>query len=130
MITRIIYPLALREKISWRIQKLYRNINERDVSLAFDKKLKLDLLQSDVGHRSIIFNSFYELALTRSIVHLGTKGGLLIDVGANYGYFSCLWASQNSLNKVLAFEASPVNIQPLENNILKNGLSEAITIIP
>src|SRR5690606_38911004 len=69
-------------------------------------------------------------ATTKAIVQLGTKGGLLIDVGANYGYFSCLWASQNSLNKVLAFEASPVNVQPLRNNVIKNKLSGAITVIP
>ena len=130
MLTRNIYPLALREKISWRIQNLYSNIDDKNISLQFNKKLKLDLSKSDVGHQSIIFNGFYELELTRTIVKLGLKGGLLVDVGANYGYFSCLWAAQNSINKVFAFEASPVNLQPLNNNINKNCLSEAITMVP
>lgn len=130
MFTRIIYPLALREKISWKVKKLYSNIQDKNISLEFNKKLKLDLSKTDVGHQSIILNGFYELELTKSIIKLGTKGGLLIDVGANYGYFSCLWASQNPKNKVLAFEASPVNVQPLNNNVIKNMLSEAISIIP
>src|SRR5213592_1215939 len=108
MLTRIIYPFSLREKISWRVQKLFPNVHGKNISLQFNKKLKLDLSKNDVGHQSIIFNGYYELELTKSIVKLGTNGGLLIDVGANYGYFSCLWASQNSKNKVIAFEASPV----------------------
>jgi FkbM family methyltransferase len=130
MLTRTIYPLALRARISWRVQKLYSNIDDKNISLQFNKKLKLDLSKNDVGHQSIIFNGFYELDLTKAVIKLGKKGGLLVDVGANYGYFSCLWASQNSANKVLAFEASPVNLQPLNNNINKNNLSDAITIVP
>ena len=130
MLTRIIYPLALREKISWKIKNLYPNIHDENISLEFNKKIKLDLSKNDVGHQSIIFNGFYELELTKSILKLGTKGGLLIDVGANYGYFSCLWASHNSINRVFAFEASPVNIPPLTNNVNKNRLSKAISIIP
>lgn len=130
MFTRFIYPLTLRARISWRFQKLFSNIDDKNISLHFDKRLKLDLSKSDVGHQSIIFNGFYELELTRTIVKLGIKGGVLVDVGANYGYFSCLWASQNSANKVLAFEASPVNLQPLTNNVNKNNLSDAITVIP
>ena len=55
---------------------------------------------------------------------------MMIDVGANYGYFSCLWASQNPKNRVLAFEASPFNVQPLRNNVDKNGLNDRIQIIP
>lgn len=130
MITRFIYPLSLREKISWRVQKIFTNLKCNDVPLAFNKKLVLDLSGSDVGHRSIIFNGFYELGLTRTIVKLGLKGGIMVDVGANYGYFSCLWAAQNSENSVHAFEASPNNVPPLRNNVIKNGLSKAITIVP
>lgn len=130
MFTRIIYPLLLREKISSRIQKLYPNVNDRNISLEFASNIKLDLLKTDVAHRSIIFNGFYEIKLSRAISKLGSKGGLLVDVGANYGYFSCLWASKNYKNKVLAFEASPVNIEPLKNNVGKNLLSDQIHIIP
>ena len=54
----------------------------------------------------------------------------MVDVGANYGYFSCLWASKNPNNKVLAFEASPLNIGPLKNNVNKNELNEQINVIP
>ena len=130
MFTRTIFPLTLRQRVSSRVQKLFQNVNENDVSLALDKKLRLDLSKSDVAHRGIIFNGFYELDLSRNIVRLARAGGILVDVGANYGYFSCLWASQNSDNRVFAFEASPSNVGPLQNNVEKNVLGDRIVVIP
>lgn len=38
--------------------------------------------------------------------------------------------SQNSKNRAFAFEASPLNVEPLRNNVHKNNLTEQITIIP
>ncbi len=130
MLTKFIYPLTLRERITWKIQSFFPNINDKDVGLCFDKKLRLDLSKHDVGHKSIIFNGYYELDLTKNIIGLAKKGGVLIDVGANYGYFSCLWASQNEKNKVHAFEASPRNIKALNNNIEKNRLKNQVDINP
>lgn len=130
MITRFIYPLSLREKISSRLLRFYTGINDKNILLNFNKNLKLDLLNSDLTHRSIILNGFYELALSKTLLKLGAEGGLLVDVGANYGYFSCLWAAQNANNTVLAFEASPLNIEPLRNNVNKNLLSNKVTVIP
>ena len=129
MLTRIIYPLYFKE-ISWRIQKLYPNINDKDIPLEFDKNIKFDLSKNDVGHKSIIFNGFYELNLSKKIIKLGSKGGIFVDVGANYGYFSCLWAAKNPKNRVFAFKTSPVNVEPLKNNVSKNKLDNRIKIIP
>jgi FkbM family methyltransferase len=130
MLTRMVYPLILREKISCRVQKFFPDISDQGISLEFDKNLRFDLSKHDVSHQSIIFNGFYELGLSKSIMKMGKAGGVLIDVGANYGYFSCLWASQNSENKVFAFEASPLNLEPLINNVNRNKFSDQIEVIP
>jgi FkbM family methyltransferase len=130
MFTRAIFPLSLRQRVSSHVQKLYPDLRGDNVSLEFDKTLKLDLSKADVAHRSIIFNGFYELSLSKQIARLGREGGVLVDVGANYGYFSCLWASKNPVNKVFAFEASPLNIGPLRNNIRKNSLESKVRVIP
>jgi FkbM family methyltransferase len=130
MITRLIYPLWLREKISYRINKFFPNASNKDVPLEFGGNIKMDLVSTDFGHNSIIFNGFYELDLSLKMIKLGKKGGLMVDVGANYGYFSCLWADQNANNKVIAFEASPKNIGPLTNNVNKNNLGNRIQIVP
>jgi FkbM family methyltransferase len=130
MLTRFIYPLWVRERLFWRIRKIYPYIKEKNVSFEFGKKLKFDLSKNDIGHLFIIFNGYYELKWTKSIIKYANQGGVFFDVGANYGYYSCIWASRNPQNKVFAFEASPLNVEPLKNNVNKNMLSDAITIIP
>lgn len=103
-------------------------MNPDNVSTLYGKNVKMDLLETDFGHRRIIMNGFYELGLSREISRLAKKGGILFDVGANYGYYTCMWASKKTDNKVFAFEASPKNIDPLKNNISKNDLASQVTI--
>lgn len=129
MITRLIYPLFLREKITWVLkEKIGKKYPDQNVTLKFNSKISLDLSKEDIGHQLIILNGFYELKLTRSILKLAKRGGLLVDVGANYGYFTCHWASSNPVNTVIAFEASPDNLKPLKNNISKNNLDSRVNV--
>ena len=126
-----IYPLWLREKIYW---KLYSRKIERyqelfnNVSLEFAPKTHLKLMSSDVGHQQLAFTGFYERDVTLGIAKLAKSGGLMVDVGANYGYYSCLWASAGINNHVIAFEASPNNINPLKTNIDRNNLGQQIKL--
>lgn len=131
MVLRKIYPLWLREKLYYRFlsQKAYEYSHLFDsASLEFAQNGKLKLEPRDVGHQVIAFCGFYELELTRKIVQLAKQGGLFVDVGANYGYFSCLWAASNPENRVIAFEASPRNAVPLRENIAKNHLEAQVDI--
>ena len=89
-----------------------------------------DLLPGDVISGSIALIGFYELELTRRIVELSRDGGLFVDVGANLGYFSVLWAAAGENSRVICFEASPRNIGLLENNVEQNALSDRISVIP
>jgi FkbM family methyltransferase len=130
MITRLIYPLSLRERISYKFYKFFPDISDKNINLEFNNWIKLDLLKTDIGHKSIIFNGFSDLETTLPIVNLAKQGGLMVDVGANFGYFSCLWAGENPTNKVIAFEASPDNVSAITNNVNKNGLGERVTIVP
>jgi FkbM family methyltransferase len=72
----------------------------------------------------------YELPLTRHLLRLARCGGTLIDVGANLGYFTLLWASANPTNRVFAFEASPRNIEWLTRNVTLNQLDRRVRIVP
>jgi FkbM family methyltransferase len=133
MITRYVYPFRIRERISNLFDKyLYKNrrLNDLNVSLTFNKSIKLDLKSSDVGHREIIFNGFCELELSKKLTQLAKSGGVLVDVGANYGYFSCLWAAAKTDNSVIAFEANPENIRPLTSNVERNNFRSNILIRP
>jgi FkbM family methyltransferase len=127
-----IAPLWLRTKFYYRF---FRGKNRHadlfyNAPLEFAPAVRMDLHTSDEGHGQIAFTGFYELALTRRVVSLARQGGLLVDVGANYGYFSLTWAAQKSGNRVVAFEASPRNLAPLRANIACNGFDSAIEVRP
>jgi FkbM family methyltransferase len=88
------------------------------------------LVPGDVISGNIAFTGFYELALSQRIAKLAQQGGMLVDVGANMGYFSMLWAGINPSGRATAFEAAPRNIALIERNILQNHLSDRVTLIP
>ncbi|MFN0013232.1 MAG: FkbM family methyltransferase, partial [Saprospiraceae bacterium] len=129
--THYIYPYWLREKISYRLRPYFDRQPRagQDIELAFAPGLVMRLQPGDVGHDSIRLNGFYELALSRHIARLGISGSMLVDAGANYGYFSLLWLAQNSQNQCVAFEPAPDNMQPLVSNIDRNNLSERFTLV-
>lgn len=59
----------------------------------------------------------------------GREGGLMVDVGANLGYFSLLWAAAKSGNRVVAVEASPRNHPLLQRNIEGNAMQDRIRML-
>jgi FkbM family methyltransferase len=124
-------PIAIRTQFYY---KFYRNKRSRfanlfdSAELAFAKGVKMRLSPHDEGHGCIAFTGFYELPLTRRVVNLAQKGGLFVDVGANYGYFSLLWGAQKKGNRVIAFEASPRNHDSIEANVSNSGFNEFIDI--
>jgi len=125
-------PLTLRTKIYYR---LFRNKKRvpylfRNAPLEIAPAIRMDPFEGDEGHGQIAFTGFYELTLSRRLCQLAKAGGVLVDVGANYGYFSLLWAAQKPGNRVVAFEASPRNLAPLKSNISRNGFDAAIEVRP
>lgn len=89
-----------------------------------------DLIPGDVISGNIAFTGFYEWDLSRRIVEHARRGALLVDVGANMGYFSLLWAGTSPSGRVVAIEASPRNIELLRNNVKRNRLEERVTVVP
>jgi len=126
---RKIKPLWLRERLFWKLYWRRASLDPRlfeAASLEFEPKVRLSLQTTDIGHRQIALLGFVERDLTRCIHSLASAGGLLVDVGANYGYFTTLWAAARDTNRVLAFEASPRNFPALEANIQRNGFRDRV----
>lgn len=116
---RFMYPPRSR----WH--PLYEN-----ASLAYAPSVSVHLRPQDRMHGQIAFLGYYEELLSRKVVELAKdRGGCFVDVGANIGYFSLLWAAQSPNNKVVAIEASPRVLPLLEENVRRNQLSEQITIV-
>jgi FkbM family methyltransferase len=88
------------------------------------------LMLGDIISGNIVFNGFYELALSERIVQLAHSGSVFVDVGANMGYFSLLWSGVNPTGRVIAFEAAPRNIAIMEHNISMNHRTDRITLVP
>jgi len=86
------------------------------------------LLPGDVISDSIALTGLYELEATRRTQELAARGGLMVDVGANLGYFSLLWAAARPDNRVMAFEASPRNVPLLRRNVERNGFGSRVEI--
>jgi len=87
------------------------------------------LVQGDAISGSIAFTGCYELRLSRRIAAHARAGGLLVDVGANMGYFSLLWAGLGP-GEVVAVEPVPRNIALLNNNLKMNDLAGRVTVLP
>ena len=102
----------------------------RDAPLRFAPNATMDLIPGDLISSSIAFTGFYELQLSRHVRTLARRGGTMIDVGANLGYFSLLWAAANDRNRCLAFEASPRVVDLLRNNLQKNHLESRVEVFP
>jgi FkbM family methyltransferase len=62
------------------------------------------------------------------LLGLARDGGRLVDVGANLGYFSLIWAAAREGNSVVAFEASPRNVALLGHNVETNHFSRQIEV--
>lgn len=89
-----------------------------------------DLVPGDLISGHIAFNGFYELPLSEEIARLAKAGELFVDVGANMGYFSLLWAALNPHGRCIAFEVAPRNIKLFERNIAQNRLAPRISLVP
>lgn len=98
--------------------------------LRFAPQVKMRLKVADAAHGPMALIGAYETALSREILRLAREGGTLMDVGANYGYFSLIWCAARSDNQAVAVEASPRNLDGLGHNIEMNGFAERIKVAP
>jgi FkbM family methyltransferase len=67
-------------------------------------------------------NNTYEPITTRIVSTNLSKGGIFIDIGAHYGFYTLLAGNLNKSSKILAFEPAPVNFQILKQNVELNNL--------
>jgi FkbM family methyltransferase len=88
------------------------------------------LIPGDVISDSIAFTGIYELRHSRRLVNIARRGGMMIDIGANLGYFSLLWAASARGNRCLAFEASPRVAELLSRNVARNSLASQVQVFP
>ncbi|MDB6110405.1 MAG: hypothetical protein JWR69_2155 [Pedosphaera sp.] len=89
-----------------------------------------NLVPGDIISGCIALGGIYEWYLSRRIVAMVRCGSTrFVDVGANMGYFSLLWASLSDHARVTAVEPVARNVALLTANRDGNGLRERIKIV-
>ena len=70
----------------------------------------------------LALNGEYEPVETKLILELVKPGAAILDIGANIGYYSLLFAKLIGPSvQVYAFEPDPYSYDLLQQNILENG---------
>ncbi len=126
-------PLPLRLPVFYRLFAKTAETRPHlyeEATLALAPSIKMKLLPGDWAHRPIAYTGVYEWPVSKRIAALARTGGTLIDVGANFGYFSLLWSALNRANNVEAFEALPINANRLRENVAKNYIADRIQLHP
>jgi len=73
---------------------------------------------------------FFDIGSTISFIREIPKGGVVIDVGAHFGYFSMLAARcVGPSGKVISIEAMPSTFDCLKKNIVDNGLQDVCELV-
>ena len=124
-------PAQMRTALYYKFYRAHRDRYHElftNASLHFAPQFKMELSPRDEGHGEIAFTGLYELALSRRVAAEAQRGGLLVDVGANYGYFTLLWLAGAARNRALIFEASPANHAALCGNIERNHCDDRVEI--
>jgi FkbM family methyltransferase len=114
-------------RLYWPTKERYHGLFD-DAPLHFAPNVRMRLVPGDAISDSIAFTGIYDLPLTRMLLGLAREGGQLIDVGANLGYFSLIWAAANPQNSVIAFEPSPRNQDLLNQNVERNNFGQRIEV--
>jgi FkbM family methyltransferase len=86
------------------------------------------LVPGDIISESIAVTGFYEQVLSQRLTYAARQGGLMVDVGANLGYFSVLWLASRAENRCISIEASPRNVPLLKQNIQANSMEQRCEI--
>lgn len=122
-------PPVLADKIYWHLLRGFvRSLPGAFVAapLRLCPSVFMNLNTSDTAHGHLALVGVYEPELSSIFTKLSSPGGTLVDVGANYGYYSLLWCGLNPNNRSIAFEASPGVLPKLKANIALNRFAERI----
>ncbi|PYR95056.1 MAG: hypothetical protein DMF84_03445 [Acidobacteria bacterium] len=80
---------------------------------------------TDVIAREVCLTGYYEPPVTRVVQRLATRGGTVLDAGANWGYFTLLAASAvGDQGHVIALEPDPRHFASLTRNIAMNPFAQ------
>lgn len=121
-IIRVLKPLV--EQFP-SLAMLYRHMRD---SIALGKEPDLTNLGFKFNGNEVMEKGLFETIETKIVQKIFPKVDLVINIGANIGYYVC--QALNNNKKVIAFEPMDTNLKYLMRNIKANGWQENCEIYP
>jgi len=96
-------------------------------------RFEIELDPADLTEKGILdyydARNFYEPDVSRLMLQVLRKGDIVVDVGANCGYFTLLAASLvGPSGTVVSIEPAPACVKRLEANLRRNALANVIVL--
>lgn len=86
---------------------------------------RFDCDLADALSREVCFTGLYEPPVTRVFQHHVPSGGVVVDAGANWGYFTLIAAAAcGPSGTVVAIEPDPRHFDALSRNVALNGFDQ------
>jgi FkbM family methyltransferase len=129
----VAHPGFLARKLRW--QMLYAG-KRRDVTVdTWNGRLTFDSRDKLIGKYLYVQRAYERRYIERALAVLErdgwlTRGGTLLDVGANIGMICIALLRHGWCARAIAFEPAPANLRLLEHNIAQNGLADRIVRQP
>jgi len=110
----------------WRVSRVHAGARVAEVHMRDGGSL-LVFVHDSIGKQLLGTGTFEEVQ-TRYIRSRVSEKGVMVDVGANVGYWSVLFACHSNGGYVHAFEPSPASAALLSANVALNGLEDRIRV--
>ena len=123
------YILLFSHPSKIRVQNFIgKHFFKNGIQLQNEDGVVFNLDANDWITRIMLMEGNYENASTTLAKRLLTDGGVFIDIGANFGLFTCIAAAGNGKVKVISIEPNYKVVARILNNTRLNGLSERVQV--
>lgn len=122
-------PLTMRRRIRERVRPVYLGNNRAVCTILGRYKFFVDT--RDIGFAThILTDGYWEMGLTEFMVKTVKEGMNVLDVGANFGYYSVLLADlAGPTGHLTAFEPNPHAAAAVEASLSVNGFKDRSRVI-
>ena len=126
MLRKIFESYLHRVLMKYNYLSTNRYLNS-EILLAKGIRMKL-YRKGDIISDNIAFLGYYEWELSNLIKSISRNSSLMVDVGANMGYFSLLFLANSKSSNLIAYEPNADIFSLLKNNIENNGFCDAAVL--
>lgn len=113
--------MKFKDKLKWlfQVDRLFFNF----INLAYSLNLNFQSNKNQLSiFKEVFYHKVYELGFPK-----GIENGVIVDIGAHYGFFSIFAAKNLKLSsKIFAIEPSPDNFTYFIKNIQSTGIKNII----